>query len=71
MAVGLETVTELWNGQKWGNRGAIEPPGKVVSDLWGVSCPTASMCMAAGQTGMRSVAEIWNGKKWILLNPKF
>jgi hypothetical protein len=71
MATGLETVTEWWNGQKWGNRGAIEPPGKVVSDLWGVSCPSVSMCMAAGQTGTRVVAEIWTGKKWVLQNPKF
>lgn len=71
MAVGTETVTELWNGQKWGNRGAIDPPGKVVTDLGGVSCASSTMCMAAGQTSSRTVAEIWNGKKWVLLNPKF
>jgi hypothetical protein len=71
MATGLETATELWNGVKWGDRGAIDPPGKVVSYLWGVSCPSPTMCMAAGTTNTRAVAEIWNGKKWVLLNPKF
>jgi hypothetical protein len=71
MATGVETVTELWNGRKWGNRGAIDPSGRVVTELWGVSCPSATMCMAAGQTSTRAVAEIWNGKRWALVNPKF
>ncbi len=62
---GNSTLAEQWNGSTW----AIEAtPGSGV--LYGISCPTATDCTAAGQSPLpdggsgNPVAEEWNGSTW-------
>ncbi len=35
------------------------------SAFYSVSCPAASACVAAGQSGTRSLIERWNGTRWL------
>jgi len=75
-SVSYQTVAERWNGSAW----TIQPsatPG-VDSALDGVSCTTASNCMAVGWEsvigcGWRhcriylAIAEQWNGTSWAVV----
>jgi hypothetical protein len=56
------TVAELWNGTTW----TIEPTPTFTgtSQLNGVSCITATDCVAVGSQNGLALAEIWNGAAW-------
>ena len=66
------TLAERWNGASWQRQATPNPAGDTTSSvaptLLGVSCPTASFCVAVGnyqygfnQAGM---ADTWNGQSW-------
>jgi hypothetical protein len=66
-------LAESWNGRRW-------TPGKISAPaqggfLDGVSCATASFCVAAGavftgRTGAETpLIEGWNGKRWAVMKP--
>jgi hypothetical protein len=64
-------LAELWNGKSW--RIVPTPAGKgtIVSLLSGISCTSATRCIAVGYTrrggSFGTLAEVWNGKSWKIL----
>lgn len=61
------TVAQVWNGMTW--RLLKSPaPGSYSDELFGVSCASASACVAVGQsqgTGdEHTLAEAWDGTHW-------
>jgi hypothetical protein len=54
-----EALAELWNGTKW----AVEKTA-LTGYLDGVSCISATSCIAAGEGGEGFVAATWNGATW-------
>ena len=58
---------ERWNGSAWTIETIPGPSASSVRTLSSVSCPSATFCVAVGNTpaaGARPVAAIWNGTKW-------
>jgi hypothetical protein len=52
------TLAEQWNGSDW----VVEPtPG--TGELYGVSCPTETDCIAVGEQGAPFAVQ-WNGSTW-------
>jgi len=69
----VSTLAERWNGTAWTIKLPASPSGAQGSELNGVSCPSASACIAVGtyadSTGkILSLAERWNGTSWSLLH---
>lgn len=73
---GSTAMIETWNGSKW----PISPTpslGSPFSKLTGVSCRSASNCLAVGFSAaggseggsFQPLAEAWNGSKWKLASP--
>jgi hypothetical protein len=64
MAVGAsdgtkaEPVAELWDGKRWRQLAMPDHADGLV--LFGVSCASRSLCMAAGWSGIVK----WNGRRW-------
>jgi hypothetical protein len=64
------TLAERWNGTKWSIQHTQNPTGSTYSELFGVSCASASACTAVSYTDGGSaaaqvtLAERWNGTKW-------
>ncbi|MDE3087365.1 MAG: hypothetical protein KGJ77_11435 [Acidobacteriota bacterium] len=63
---GTEALLEAWDGSSWS---AL--PSPVVGDgtwnaLNGVSCPSASFCVAVGsaESGIGALVETWDGTRW-------
>lgn len=66
VAVGADRsgqLAERWNGHAWA---ASRPPTRSSESLWGVSCPAATRCYAAGgdDLGQGALVDEWNGKSW-------
>ncbi|MBV8915957.1 MAG: hypothetical protein JOZ05_23315, partial [Acetobacteraceae bacterium] len=63
----LQALAESWNGTSW----TIQPtnPAFTSSDTLfnGVSCTSASACLAVGQVAGFAISERWNGKTWNLM----
>jgi hypothetical protein len=66
-------VIERWNGTRWVMQHSprVRHPGP--GELMSVSCPAATVCLAAGDTGGSStnfsahaLAERWTGKAWAI-----
>jgi hypothetical protein len=62
-------IAERWNGTAWSLQKLPKIAHKDFTDLAGVSCPTATECVAVGVTlgsddYPYSIAEIWNGHAW-------
>ena len=64
-------LVERWNGTKWS---IIATPNPTRTGLGGLSCVTATFCMAVGtQAGdpagivTHTLAERWNGAKWSIV----
>ncbi|MGO9900054.1 MAG: hypothetical protein ACLP0J_10245 [Solirubrobacteraceae bacterium] len=66
---GGRAPAELWNGTDWTIQPTPSPAGKEGTALTGVSCLTATFCVAVGEGGPdeEGFAEIWNGSDWRLL----
>jgi hypothetical protein len=65
------TLAERWNGTAWTIHPAPNPHGAQDSFLYGVSCPTASACIATGYYNTSgddslTLAERWNGAAWAI-----
>ena len=63
------TLAEAWNGVAWSILPTPNPTGARGSFLRGVSCTSATACVAAGeyQSGPRNsltLVEAWNGTAW-------
>jgi hypothetical protein len=64
-------LAERWNGSTWALQAPVTPSGDTAFFFTGVSCPTATYCIAVGvnQPTVKSstaVAEVWNGSTWTL-----
>jgi hypothetical protein len=51
------TLAEHWNGTAWAIQHTPNPPGSTVTGLAGVSCTSASACIAAGSGTTGTLAE--------------
>ena len=60
------TLAELWNGSTWK---LLAAPAQSSTDsfLTGVSCASATSCVAVGSTNPDTLAESWNGSTWTVL----
>jgi hypothetical protein len=60
----VQALAERWNGSTW----TIQPTNPAFSSsntlFNGVSCASASSCLAVGEVSGFAVAELWNGKTW-------
>jgi hypothetical protein len=69
-----DTTSDVWNGTSWAVQ-TMPSTGQQKSELSGVSCPTATDCVAVGHqgnnTGTQSYALIegWNGTSWTTESP--
>jgi hypothetical protein len=63
-----QTLAEGWDGSSWTIQSTPNVGSATNSVLSGVSCPSASVCEAVGDssTGPNSatLAEVWNGSSW-------
>jgi hypothetical protein len=63
------TFAASWTSGSWRLLSTPDVKGEKFSTFEGVSCPTASLCMAVGQAyrpGSRPFAEQWSDGKWTL-----
>jgi hypothetical protein len=65
------TLAEAWNGTAWRIQRTPNPNGATASYLWGVSCSSATACIAVGNytdsNGSElTLAERWNGTTWTI-----
>jgi hypothetical protein len=63
------TLAYRWNGSTWSRVPTPNRPtvgSRSVSYFSGVSCTTASFCLAVGVSAYLSLAEFWNGTKWLV-----
>ena len=62
---------EVWNGKTWSEVKWTGAKGDTLTDVIGVSCTSATNCMAVGAAGTSksgvAAALSWNGKKWTAL----
>jgi hypothetical protein len=63
------SVAEVWNGTSWSLQSTPNPKGSVETTLSGVSCTSASECVAVGDSFSEeftpaTLAEVWNGTSW-------
>ncbi len=74
-----KTLTEKWNGTSWSVLGSPNPSGAKGSSLLGVSCTSASACIAVGRyvsaatsglealaTEEKTLVESWGGSEWAI-----
>lgn len=69
------SIGEHFNGVTWTRQAIPFPAGATYVQLQGVSCASATVCVAVGTVGDRSessggeftLADRWNGTKWTLL----
>jgi len=65
----ITSTAARWNGTSWELQTTPGPAGQTRTILHDVSCPSATMCMAAGfymdAAGVQlAMGERWNGSKW-------
>lgn len=64
-----KTLVESWNGSAW--TVVPSPSPSVVTSVYdqfaGVSCTSATACMAVGRASQRTLIESWNGTKWSVM----
>jgi hypothetical protein len=63
------TLAERWNGASWSIQRTANPTGALDSFLAGVSCASATVCTAVGDStndasATAPLAERWNGASW-------
>ena len=69
---GTHLLAEAWNGSSWTIQATPAPGGSTSTAFAGVSCTTASACVAIGgyqSSGHGMLAEVWNGTSWTIDNP--
>ena len=60
-----KTLAERWNGTQWTIQ-ATPNPSQGGGELNGVSCTSASACIAVGNSNAGNLAARWNGASWSL-----
>jgi hypothetical protein len=64
------SMAAQWNGRRWIFQRAPTPVGAQDAGLLGVSCASATACMAVGNyfdLGVQTpYAERWNGRRWLI-----
>ena len=65
------TLAERWNGTMWVVQPTPNASGATYGDLYGVACPSTTLCTAVGfytnSSGVRvTLAERWNGSTWVV-----
>jgi hypothetical protein len=68
---GQYSLVERWNGTSWVLQSAPRPTGSILTEFFGVSCATATSCIAVGEYRNASntyltLAERWNGTSWTI-----
>jgi hypothetical protein len=62
-----KTLALRWNGTSWSQQATSNPSeGNAREAMLGVSCPSATFCVAVGKAGSKPFAERWNGSEWLL-----
>ncbi len=61
-------LAEVWNGMNWRAMKGTTPAATEESELSGVTCVSASDCVAVGQADEGPLAESWNGTSWTIAN---
>ena len=65
-------LAEQWNGTSWTGQVPAVPTGAVSTNLAGISCSSASACVAVGlwssTTATFTLAEQWNGSAWTVMS---
>ena len=65
-------LAENWNGKTWTVKATPNPKGSTNSNLFAVSCISATTCMAVGSYDHAAAptgapfTELWNGKAWTI-----
>ena len=64
-----QTLVETWNGATW-SLASSPDNGTGANALSGVSCASASSCVAVGSyaAGTRALVESWNGSAWSVVS---
>ena len=66
-----QTLVEEWNGSSWSIVTSPNLSTTQFNSLFGVSCTSASICMAAGYyyagTAYQTLVEEWNGTSWSIV----
>jgi hypothetical protein len=68
-------LAEMWSGKEWAVQTPPAPTGAIHVGLAGISCLTATECIAVGSyepnppDSPAPLAELWNGKEWSLQKP--
>jgi hypothetical protein len=68
---GNAPIVERWNGEAWAIQPTPSAHGSSLSELLGVSCASASVCVAVGDyvndSGIDlTLVERWNGATWVI-----
>ena len=69
-----QTLIEAWNGSSWSIVSSPNTSSTQNNDFTGVSCASASFCVAAGYSdnsvspGGQTLIEAWNGSKWSIVS---
>jgi hypothetical protein len=63
------TLAERWNGTRWSVKATPNPTGAQSAELTGISCSSATSCVAVGDyfdssNAQVTLAEKWNGTRW-------
>lgn len=59
-------LVERWDGTSWTVQPSSTPPGSFDVSLSGISCVSASTCVAVGTASNRTFVEAWNGTGWMI-----
>lgn len=67
-------IADVWNGKSWKQLKVPAPAHAILSEFTGVSCATATFCVATGNTAsasgsMTALIAKWNGTAWSYLKP--
>ena len=68
----LKLSAGAWNGKSWRLEQAPDPSGATSPSFAGISCASASACIAVGsyyRGTQMPLAEAWNGKVWKIEQP--
>jgi hypothetical protein len=60
----VRALVNRWNGRKWVLQRFPLPPGTTNSGLSGVSCTSATACLAVGSGNAGPLVDRWNGTSW-------
>jgi hypothetical protein len=64
----MSAFAEVWNGATWTATKWLGPKGSKMADLFGVSCTSATSCVAVGAAGSEQVTHAaalsFNGSRW-------